>query len=214
MNDDRFRKIIDQMTEERPKKVLYYYLMGGHPFVVIEKQTENGWYWWDIWEKWTFPLYYGKSKPRLDRGEKYIVSKDFDTVRPIIESLMFDWKKEILTTHHLEHDAHDFLEDIFYRNRARCFQYFITKYGEVVTLKTSYGTSMCNGGEWRQQLSIIGDGMFRRSFYRQSDDERVLINPGIPQVTLAEAREAAIRIIDSQIENYLMDVRRFCGVEE
>ena len=31
---------------------------------------------------------------------------------------------------------------------------------------------------------------------------------------MAEAREAAIRLIDSQIEKYLMDVRRFCGVEE
>lgn len=192
------------------KKVLYYSIRGRYPYVCIMKQTEEGWYWWDIYEHWTTPYYYGKSKPRLHSSENYILSDDFNSVLPQIEQLMAEWKMKVLEDHKLEKTAHNYLEDLFYRNKARFIQYFITKEGEVVTLETKYSSSLCNGGEWTQVLGIIGERC-RRSWFRQSDGDLMLHATSIPQVTQDEARNRASEILDGEIDEYICRIKEFCG---
>lgn len=191
------------------KKVLYYSIRGRYPYVCIMKQTEEGWYWWDICEHRTTPYYYGKNKPRLHSGETYVLSDNFGSVLPEIEQLMAEWKMEVLEDHKLEKTAHNYLEDLFYRNKARFIQYFITKEGEVVTLETKYATSLCNGGEWTQVLGIIGERC-RRSWFRQSDGD-LMLHASIPQVTQEEARNRAVEILDEKIQAYIRTIKEFCG---
>lgn len=195
------------------KNILYYSILGRYGFVIIMKETEEGWFWWDIWEHWTKPRYYGKSKPRLSNDEKpYIMSKDFSTVLPQIESLMNDWKMKILEDYKLEKTAHNYLKDLFYRNRARCIQYYIPDDRTVITLETKYQCSVQDGGEWTQVLGIIGD-RDRRSWFRENSGD-VIIHPGIPQVTQEEARNKAVEILDGQIAEYIQSIKEFCGVSE
>lgn len=193
---------------------IYYYSVRGHyPFVCIVKHTENGWYWWDIWEHWTSPHYYGKSRPRLHAEETYIMSKDFDSVLPQIEQLMANWKMGVLEDHKLEKTAHNYLEDLFYRNKARFIWYYITDKHEVVTLETKYATSLCNGGgEWTQVVGIIGE-CCRRSWFRSSSEDKMIV-PNIPQVTQEEARTRAVEILDEHIRDYIQSIKDFCDVIE
>lgn len=192
-------------------KVIYYSVRGNYPFVCIMKQTEKGWYWWDIWEHYTFPIYHGKTKPRLHVSEDYITSSDFQSVLPQIEQLMAEWKMKVLEDHKLEKTAHNYLEDLFYRNKARAIQYFINRDGEVITLETRFSSSICNGGEWEQILGIIGNEKCCRSWYRQSDGEKIA-HMTIPQVTQEEARNRAGEILDREIEEYIRSIKEFCGV--
>ena len=195
------------------KKILYYSIRGDYPFVCIMKQTEKGWYWWDIWEHYTFPIYYGKTKPRLHVSESYIISNDFQSVLPQIEQLMAEWKMKVLEDHKLEKTAHNYLEELFYRNKARMIQYYIDGDGDVITLETKFSSSICNGGEWTQVFGIIGDGNCRRSWYRQSDGDKVA-HASIPQVTQEEARARASEILDAEIANYIDSIKKFCEVDE
>ncbi len=194
------------------KNILYYSILGKYGFVIIMKETEEGWYWWDIWEHWTQPCYYGKSKPRLSNDEKpYIMSKEFSTVLPQIESMMNEWKMRVLEDHKLEKTAHNYLEDLFHRNRARCIQYYIPDDKNVITVETKYSRSIEEGGEWTQVLGMIGERDFRH-WYRQNDGD-VIVHPGIPQVTQEEARNKAVEILDGQIAEYIHSIKEFCGVE-
>ena len=194
-------------------KVIYYSIRGEYPFVCIMKQTEKGWFWWDIWEHYTFPIYHGKTKPRLHVSESYIMSSDFQSVLPQIEQLMTEWKMRVLEDHKLEKTAHNYLEELSYRNKARTIQYYIDRNGDVITLETKFSSSICNGGEWTQVFGMIGNGTCNRSWYRQSEGDKV-VHVSISQVTQEDARNRAVEILDKMIAEYIQSIKDFCGVEE
>lgn len=199
--------------KENIKNISYYSILGKYGFVIIIKETDRGWYWWDIWEHFTSPHYYGKSRPRLSNDEKpYIMSKDFNTVLPQIESMMNEWKMRVLEDHRLNYSARNYLEDIYYRNKARCIQYYIPDDNSVITLETRYAFNIQDGGEWTQVLGLIGD-RDRRTFLRESSGDTI-IHPRIPQVTQEDARSKANDILDSQIAEYIQSIKMFCGVIE
>ncbi len=193
-------------------KFLYYSIIDRHPFVVIMKQSEEGWYWWNVWDSFTSPIFNGKCRPKLDRDEHYVRTDDFDSVLPTIERNMQEWKSKVLEDHHLNYDGWNYLQNIYYRNRARLVQYFFDKDMNVITLRTIYERDK-DGNDWTQMLGILSPCEKRRRFFRQSSDIPFVYRfSELKIVTQDDARARASQILDESINDYIQSIKEFCEV--
>ena len=136
-------------------KLNCYALMDKYGFVIIMKQTSRGWYWWTIVDRFSEPVLNGKSKPKIDRDENYILVNDYESIRPSLDWLMQSWKTDVLENHRLLYTDYEYLDMIYHRNKARSIQYYISdERNAVITLETKY-TKDKDGGDWTQVLGIV-----------------------------------------------------------
>lgn len=195
--------------------VALYSVLDRDPFIFVTKQTDSGEWWWaDTLMPNFFPRCNGKSRPRLDKSEHYVLTKDFESIESLLDRQIADWKKSMLSDFHLMDDAHEYIRQLRERNRQVFLQHYQNPDGTLIYLRTilsKYDQS------WRQEIGILSDTVHRRSWTDNTDGSEDLMR--IPRkdatpISIERAREIASRIFDERFTKYKDRFIRFCTTNE
>ena len=195
--------------------VALYRVLDRDPFIFVSKQTDSGEWWWvDTLMPNFFPMCTGKTRPRLDRSEHYVLTKDFESIESLLDRQIADWKKSMLSDFYLMDDARDYIRQLRERNRQVFLQHYQNPDGTLIYLRTilsKYDQS------WRQEIGILSDTVHRRSWTDNTDGSEDLMR--IPRkdatpISIERAREIASRIFDERFTKYKDRFIRFCTTNE
>lgn len=195
------------------KKILYYIIHNRNPFLVIMKQTEEGWYVGDtIRGGWIIPIYHGKSKPRI-HDETYTMTNDYNVARQFLDIQLSEWKKELMEDFHLSRDAQDYLKGLREYNKEVCFKYYLTPEGNIIYLRTILNRNR----SWKQEIGILGEKIARRSWHDNdlgSEEPMLYPSPKLNVIAIDEARSRADKFIDGLVKDRIDVFNEFCEVSE
>lgn len=194
------------MTSE----IYYYLVIDHHPFAVIMKKTDVGWYWADTILRQLNPSYYGKSKPKMN-GETYILTKDWGVAQKFIERQLAEWKQEMMDDFHLNRTASDYLKALREYNKEVFHQYYLTVDDELIYMRTLLNKDR----SWRQEIAILGEKIFRKSWHDNDNGSEEPMNcpgPKMRPITTEIARYKAEIFIDGWIEKRYKAIKEFCEV--
>ena len=195
--------------------VALYRVLDRDPFIFISKQTDSGEWWWvDTLMPHFFPMSNGKTRPRLDRSEHYVLTKDFESIESLLDRQIADWKNSMLSDFYLMDDARDYIRQLRESNRQVFLQHYQNPDGTLIYLRTilsKYDQS------WRQEIGVLSDTVHRRSWTDNiggsEDLMRIPRNDAKP-ISIERAREIASRILDKRFTRYKNKFIRFCTTNE
>lgn len=196
-------------------KVALYRVLDRDPFIFVAKQTDSEQWWWiDTLMPNLFPMCTGKTRPRLDRSEHYVLTKDFESIESLLDRQIADWKNSMLSDFYLMDNAHDYIRQLRERNRQVFLQHYQNPDGTLIYLRTilsKYDQS------WRQEIGILSDTVHRRSWRDNKDGSEDLMriprNDATP-IPIERAREIASRYLDKRFTKYKDRFVRFCTTNE
>lgn len=195
--------------------VALYRVLDKDPFIFVAKQTDSGYWWWvDTLTRNFSPMCNGKTRPRLDRSEHYVLTKDFESIESLLDRQIADWKNSMLSDFYLMDDAHDYIRQLRERNRQVFLQHYQNPDGTLIYLRTTLSKY---DQSWRQEIGILSDTVHRRSWSDNMDGSENLMR--IPRndakpIPIERAREIASRIFDERFTEYKDRFIRFCTTNE
>ena len=192
-------------------KTLFYRVLDRDPFIFVAKQTDSGEWWWiDTLTPHFFPTCNGKTRPRLDRSEHYVLTNDFESIESLLDRQIAEWKKEMLSNLYLMDDSNTYLKQLRESNRQVFLQHYLNPDGTLVFLRTilsKYDQS------WRQEIGILSDGVHRRSWHDNMNGSEDLMRAprkDSKPISIECALEIARKYLDKRFDYYKDEFIRFC----
>lgn len=194
-------------------EIYYYMVMDRHPFVVIMKKDEDGWSWMDTILRNIYPSYYGKSKPKLDRDEHYVMTRDYKVAKQTIDRQIQEWKNEIMSDFYLNRDSREYLRNLSEWNREVFLQHYVSPKGKLVFMRTL----LYKDRSWRQELGVFDEDSCRRSFHNNdlgSTEPMLFLRDDLRPIPIKEARQVAEVFAKKLIDKKMRIIEKFCEVRE
>lgn len=192
-------------------KMTYYIVMDRSPFIVAMKHLDSGEWWWiDTISKKLCPSYTGKSRPRLDRSEHYVLVNDFEYVEGLLDQQIALWKRTALSDFYLMDDASVFLKQLKEYHRQVFLQHYLTPDGTLIFMRTIL---MKNGNGWRQEIGVLGEHVHCRSWHDNdvgSEEPMRFPRPDLKPISIEDATKVAIAHLDQSYAEYKSEFKKFC----
>lgn len=197
----------------KANKILYYLIHDRHPFLVVMKKKEEGWYEGDTGRGgWLIPIYHGKSKPRL-YDMTYTITNDYNVARQFFDIQLAKWKIDIMRDFHLNRNAYDYLKNLREYNREVYFRYYKDSEGNILYLKTI----LFKDRSWKQEMGILGKETARRAWTDNdlgSEEPMVNPSPKLIAISMEEARTRGEKWIDALVKDRIDNFNDFCEVNK
>ncbi len=163
-------------------KVMFYHCEDD--VLITMRQDDDG-----IWSYWMvdhvnfgFPIVCGKSKPRMDYGSHYVMTKDWQQAVSALRPIFLRWKADRISDYNLADD----------KDRPGKMTYGKVNDDTIITMYTR----VFSDGEWRQKIGFLGpDTMSRHTLTSSSGDEIKAI-PDEYLCSYEEALSIGVKCID------------------
>lgn len=191
-------------------KTLYYLIHDRHPFLVIMKQTEEGWYVGDTARDGLLTVFYHKSKPRL-HDETYSLVTEYMTARQFLDYQMREVKQDLMDNFYLNRDANYYLDNLKNYNRELSMRYYLHPDGSLIYLRTI----LYKNRSWRQEIGILGEKKARRTWHDNDlGSEEPMLWPSSKMIPISydDARKRGENFIDILIAERIETIEKFCEV--
>lgn len=192
-------------------KIIFYRVLDRDPFIFVAKQTDSGdWWWVDTLTHNFFPMCNGKTRPRLDRSEHYVLTYDFESIESLLDRQIAEWKNDMLSDLYLMDDSRAYLKQLKESHRQVFLQHYLNPDGTLIFLRTvlsRYDQS------WRQEIGILSDTVHRRSWHDNmngSEDLMRVPRKDAKPISIECALEIASKFLDKRFAEYKDMFIRFC----
>lgn len=192
-------------------KILYYLIHDYHPFIVMMKQTEEGWYVADTIRDGYLIEFYHKSKPRL-HDETYSLVTEYEAARQFLDYQMKEVKEKLMSDFYLSRDARFYLKELEEYNTELSLRYYLSPDGTIVYLRTI----LHKDRSWKQEMGLLSEEVARRHWHDNdlgSEEPMMFPSKKLIPISYEDARQLGERFIDSLIEERINEIEEFCEVK-